>query len=391
MSKNKNIITIIYIFLMMFLSAMCDNVRGPFVPIIKKEFSINNKGIATTLMICSIGYMIFTFVGGILCEKIGQKKVFMLGFILMIIAPIGLYFSKNFTIYLVELFLLNTGQAFIGIATNTIIPVIAIGFQAILMNLTHFSYGLGATLTQRAAGVMLYKGITWRQIYMFIAIISIIMFIGFLFVNVPQPHISKEDNKIDNKEILKNKYIYLYMLALGFYVAAESNTGNWFVNFMHDCYKYNEDKASVYAALFFGTFTVGRLLGGFVVEKIGYMKSVMLSVVLAAVLYITGLLIGERGIVIISISGIFFAIIFPTMVLSINQVFKKSTAYVTGLIITAASFMSMVINILIGILNDSIGTYKTYYIIPLSLTLSVLFTYLIYINTKKMQDKSRRG
>lgn len=44
MSKNKNIIAIIYIFLMMFLSAMCDNVRGPFVPIIKKEFSIDNKG-----------------------------------------------------------------------------------------------------------------------------------------------------------------------------------------------------------------------------------------------------------------------------------------------------------------------------------------------------------
>lgn len=391
MSKNKNIIAIIYIFLMMFLSAMCDNVRGPFVPIIKKEFSIDNKGIATTLMICSIGYMIFTFVGGILCEKIGQKKVFILGFMLMILAPIGLYFSKNFAIYLIELFLLNTGQAFIGIATNTIIPVIAIGFQAILMNLTHFSYGLGATLTQRVAGVMLYKGITWRQIYMFIAITSIIMFIGFLFVNIPQPHISKEDNKIDNKEILKNKFIYLYMFALGFYVAAESNTGNWFVNFMHECYKYNENRTSIYAALFFGTFTVGRLLGGFIVEKIGYMKSVLLSVALAAILYMTGLLIGERGIVMISVSGIFFAIIFPTTVLSINQVFKKNTAYVTGLVITAASFMSMIINILIGILNDSIGTYKTYYIIPLSLTLSVIFTYLIYINTKKIPDKSRRG
>ncbi|MEL7598320.1 MAG: MFS transporter, partial [Clostridiaceae bacterium] len=128
MKKQKNIAAIIYIFMMMVLSAMCDNVRGPFIPILKKEFAVNNKGISLMLLACSLGYMSFTFVGGFLCEKMGQKRVFILGFLFMVIPLIGLYFCNNFVVLIIELFILNAGQAFMAIGTNTIIPIIAIGF-----------------------------------------------------------------------------------------------------------------------------------------------------------------------------------------------------------------------------------------------------------------------
>lgn len=389
MKDRKNII-IGFIFMMMFLSAMYDNVRGPFVPTIKNEFNINNTGIATTLLICSLGYMISTYVGGILCEKIGQKRVLILGFMLIILSPIGLYLSRNFTIYMIELFLLNMGQAFIGIAINTIIPIIALSFQAIIMNLTHFSYGLGATFTQRFAGIMLYRGITWRQVYIIIAVISTITFLGFLLVRLPELHMSKDNEKIKCKGIFNNKLIYFYMAALGSYVAAEMNTGNWFINFMYSEYGYSDNKSSIYTALFFGTFTVGRLFGGFIVERLGDIKSVLISITTAFILYSTGLITGEKGIAIISISGLFFAITFPTIVLSISKVFKKNTAYITGVVVASASFTSMMINLLIGAMNDYIGVYKSYYIIPICLFLCIIFTYLIYLNTRKISGNNGR-
>lgn len=373
---------------MMILSAMCDNVRGPFVPIIKEEFFINNKGIATALTVCSLGYMLFTFIGGMLCEKIGQRKVFILGFILMTLAPLELYISNNFIMYLLGLFVLNMGQAFIGIATNTIIPILVVGSQAILMNLTHFSYGVGATFTQRFAGIMLYKGITWREIYLIIAIISLVMLIGFLFVSVPKSHIAKASKRIDYRSIFKNKLMYLYMLAVGFYVAAEMNVGNWFVNFMNDTYKFNENSSSIYAALFFGIFTTGRLFGGFVAERCGYIRTVLLSVIIAFTLHTVGLILGEKGLFIVSMSGLFFAITFSTLVLTISKLFKNNTSYITGLIITFGSFMAMLINVLIGTLNDSVGIYRSYYTISISLALSATFIYLIYINTKNLREKA---
>ncbi|KOA20064.1 protein TsgA [Clostridium homopropionicum DSM 5847] len=380
MVKIKNKIVIIYIFFMMILSAMCDNVRGPFVPIIKQEFSVNNTGIATAIMVCSLGYMLFTFIGGILCEKVGQKRVFDYGFIFIIFASTVLYFSKSFVVYLIALFLLNSGQALVCIGTNTLIPIISIGFQAILMNLTHFSYGIGATFTQRFTGILLYNGVTWRQIYLLIAIISVIIFIGFLFVKIPEAHISKK-NSINHKEVFKNKLVYMYMLAMGFYVAAEMNTGSWFVNFMHDVYKYDERMSSAYAALFFGAFTLGRLLGGLVVEKIGLIKSVLYSVTLGTILQFIGVIFGESSMIIVSISGLFFSITFPTLVLSISKVFKQNISYITGIVITAGSLMSMLVNLLIGVMNDLIGVYKTYYVIPICLGLCTIFVCVIYKNT----------
>ncbi|MCY6485918.1 MFS transporter [Clostridium aestuarii] len=374
----------------MILLAMCDNVRGPFIPTLKKEFMVNNKGIAAMITACSLGFVIFTFVGGILCEKIGQKKVFMIGFIFIIFSLTGLHFCNSFATLIIELFLLNIGQALIAMGANTIIPVLAVSFQAIIMNLTHFCYGLGATFTQRFTGIMLHNGVTWKKIYLIIAIISFIIFIGFMFVEIPETHKAKQDDKINHSYILKNKLIYFYMIALGFYVAAEINTGNWFINFMYDVYNFNENQGSFYTALFFGTFTIGRLLGGFVVEKFGYIKTVLISIIIAFLLYIFGLFIGESGIIIISVSGLFFAITFPTIVLTISKVFKNNVSYITGLIVMVASCIAMIINILIGTLNDAIGVYKTYYIIPICLLICVVFTYLIYINTKEVLIKNER-
>ena len=334
------------------------------------------------LSVCSLGYILFTYIGGLLCEQIGQKKVMLLGFLSSGVSLISLYFAPNYFVLLIGLFVLNAGVSLLGIGINTLIPMLMFSFPAVLMNISHFSYGLGATATQRTAGILLYNGITWRQIYITIGILFIIAFIGFLFVRIPRDVEINIVNKIKNKEIFSNKLVYFYMLALGLYVSAEIGTGNWFVNYLQEVYKYNESQSTFYPALFFGIFTFGRLVGGFVAEKFGHMKSVLVSLIIAFVLNLTGLLIGEKGIIIVSISGLFFAITFPTIVITISKVFKKSSAYITGIIITAASTINMIINFFIGGLNDLIGVYKTFYIIPLCLLLSIIFTYLIYINSK---------
>ena len=152
---------------------------------------------------------------------------------------------------------------------------------------------------------------------------------------------------------------------------------------MQKSYKYNESKSSFYLALFFGIFTIGRLLGGFIVERVGYLKTVLISVTMASLLFLTGLLMGEQGMIVISISGLFFAITFPTVILSIGKVFKKNTAYITGVIMTFGSIINMIMNLILGRLNDKVGVYLSFYVVPLSLFISVVFLFLIYINTKE--------
>ena len=235
---------------------------------------------------------------------------------------------------------------------------------------------------QAIGGILMSKGFTWRNIYFGISILFIILLIAFTFIKVPNTHKYSEGNKINKLDVLKNKVIYFYVFALGFYVFAEVATLSWLVNYIKDNYKYNSSRSAFYSVMFLVIFSIGRLVGGFVVEKLGYLKTTMGSLMIAVCLFTLGLVIGEKGLIIISVSGLFFAITFPTLVLTISKVFKQNTSYITGVIVTLTSSVNMLLNLVIGKLNDTVGTYFAFYMIPISLIISIIFIYLIYINTK---------
>lgn len=387
MKEKNNYIIIVFLFAIMILSAISDNLRGIFIPSFKSDFLVKDTHMGMMIVVGSIGYIVSAYLAGMLCETIGHKKVLSVGIAFMTLSLFTLYLSPNFMFLLVGMVLLNAGWALIGIAVNTVIPLIAASFQAVIMNLVHFSYGVGATLTQRTAGLLLFKGIEWKTIYLCIAILFSIVLIAFIPIKIPFVEKAKEDKKIDYKSIFKNKLVYFYMIALGLYVGAELGTGNWFINYMKETFAYNENQGTFYTTLFFGTFTVGRLLGGFVVQKLGTIRTVFMSSVLVFIFYAVGIVIGQNGLILIGISGLFFSIIFPTLILSANEVFRKNTTYIIGILTTASSAISMAINFIIGWLNDSIGTSIAYYTIPVCLLLNMLFIYLIYQSSKTQQSK----
>lgn len=381
--KNKNnTIVIISLFLMMALNAMAENTRGVFIPSFKSDFNIDNTGIGIMLFIGSLAYIFFSYVGGLLCEKIGQKRVIILGLCFMFFSLILLSVGDSYTSFLINMFLMNIGLALTSIAINTLVPVLLISYQAILMNIVHFCYGVGGAIGQALGGILMTKGFTFRNIYLGIAILFVVLLIAFAFIKMPHTHKYDEGNKINKLDVFGNKIVYFYVLALGFYVFAEVATLSWLVNYIKDNYNYNSSRSAFYSVMFLVLFSVGRLVGGFIVEKLGYLKATMGSLIIAVCLFTLGLVSGENGLIIISVSGFFFAITFPTIVLTISKVFKQNTSYITGVIVTLTSSVNMLLNLVIGKLNDKIGTYFAFYMIPISLVISIIFIYLIYINTK---------
>lgn len=367
---------------MMALNAMAENTKGIFIPSFKSDFNIDNTGIGVMLFIGSLAYILFSYIGGILCEKIGQKRVIILGLSCMFFSLAILSVVNSYTSFLLNIFLMNIGLALTSIAINTLVPVLLISYQAILMNIIHFCYGVGGAAGQALGGILMSKGYTWRNIYLGISILFVILIIAFTYIKTPSTHIHSEGNKTNKLNLLKNKIIYFYVCALGFYVFAEMATLSWLVNYIKDNYKYNSSKSVFFSVMFLVIFSIGRLVGGFLVEKLGYLKTTMGSLIIAVCLFTLGLALGEKGLIIISVSGLFFAITFPTLVLTISKVFKQNTSYITGVIVTLTSSVNMLLNLVIGKLNDVIGTYFAFYMIPISLIISIIFIYLIYINTK---------
>jgi fucose permease len=230
----------------MAMQAGAENMINIFIPTLKNEFAINNTNIGTMISLGSLGYVGFTFIGGILCDKIGQKKVFMLGIIFLIIS-LFLYANTNsYFMLIIDMFMLNVGLALVSIAVNTLVPVLVMSFQAILMNMTHFFYGAGSAVGQGIGAFLSGRGVNWRSIYFTLAIMFIIILIWLLFMRVPEVHKRDKKNKISLKDTLKNKLVIFYILALGFYVFAEIGTYKWLTNYICDNYKYTQSKAEDY-------------------------------------------------------------------------------------------------------------------------------------------------
>ena len=172
------------------------------------------------------------------------------------------------------------------------------------------------------------------------------------------------------------------MLGLGLYCFAEQGLGSWFTNYVSSSFNLDASTGAMYTAIFFAVFALGRLLGGFVVQKTGYLNTVTVSLILAAILVTIGIMLGESGLIIISLSGIFFAITFPTTVLTVGKVFTEKSSYVTGVVVTAVSFVIMFMNKIMGVLSDEIGAEKSFYLIPISLVLSAILMIILYNRTK---------
>ena len=289
----------------MALIASAENIINIFIPLFRKEFGIDNTNIGTMISFGALAYIIFTFIGGILCEKIGQKKVFILGIISIILSMIMYSLTSGYILLLIDMFILNIGLSLISIAINTLVPVLVLSFQAILMNLTHFCYGLGSAIGQGVASVLYGNGVDWRSIYGGLGAIFGLILLIFLVIKIPEVHRIDDGNKSSFKESLKDRMVIYYILALGFYVFAEIGTFKWFVNYVNDTYKYTESQSGLYITVFTIIFTIGRLVGGFIVEKFGYLNTVIKSLSVGCVLYTIGLILGEKGLILISISGLF--------------------------------------------------------------------------------------
>lgn len=379
--KNKYIL-IATCFCALFLSAFCDHVRGFFIPLFKQDFGVNNTSIGMLLLMSTMGYILFTYIGGYLCEKFGSRKVFSLGLIFIIISMMILKLAPNYPVVIFGLFVNNAGLSLVSITINTMIPNMKIKHKSILMNLVHFCYAVGASITQRMTGVLLEDGYLWRNIYLGIGIIVLFFLIITIKVHIPSVEHDKVNQEESNKNLDKTLLTF-YMLALGFYLTSEVSVLNWFVNYMKEVYTLSPKESSFYMATFFMIFAIGRFTGGFISEKVGYLKITIVSLFIAFIVFLSGMLMAKPGLLIMALSGIFFSVGFPNTVLTVSENFKQKPAYYTGLIITAAFIGQTIMNFIIGFLNDKIGVYKTFYLIPLSLFLSTLFLIFISIRIKK--------
>lgn len=351
----KKLFLYIAAFSSMFIMGCIDSMRGPMIPGIRSTFSINYSSIGVMFFVAGLGYVIATFLGGLVCDRLGQKKVMFFGFICAMLGIAGISFSMNFGMFLFMMGFLNIGLGAIEIGANTLVSGITIKNQAVMMNLAHFFYGLGASIGPGYSGGLLSIGVSWKNIYLISLTASASILIYISFVKFPEYERHGREDTMPVWDIIRDGKVLLFGSALGFYVSSELGIANWFSNYLTTVHGMDGLKSSYYLSLFFVVFTLGRLFGGVIVEKLGYLNAVLSCMVAALILFTSGLILGRDYAVLISMAGLFCSIVFPTMVTVVANEFKKSTSFIVGFVITMGAGTNMVANWFIGRVNDMLG------------------------------------
>ncbi|SIR55986.1 MFS transporter [Halanaerobium kushneri] len=376
MRRHKKLVFLA--FLMMIMLGFINNMRGTLIPPIKDFFAVSYSQIGIMLMASTFGFMSATFFGGLAASHFGLKKVIAFGFIAAALSIFTMGHIDSFFYLVILMILLGIGLGSVEIGANSLGAKIFVEKSGMMMNMLHLFFGVGASIGPRYAGWLLSLNLKWHQIYLTALVLIIFLLVYLFFTDFP---VEVENDKKDNiavKEIAKQKKVWLFSAVLGSAVVAEIAIGSWLVNFLHVERAFSTASASTYLSLFFVIFTVGRLVGGYFTEHLGYIKILFLFASATQILFICGLLIdGNLGAIFFSAAGFFISIMFPTIMAVIMREFDKGVSSYMGFIITSASAINMISNWLIGKINDLFNVFTGFASISVFIFLIIGFLYLL--------------
>jgi fucose permease len=325
------------------------------------------------ISVLSVCYTFFVVVSGFMLGRFGVKKVYMMGLVFALCSVVSIYFMPGFWTVSISLLLLFAGFGVFEIGVNGAATHLFTEKTALLMSLLHFMYGAGAILGPKAAGMLADSsgpGLGWRHIYILTAPLALLIFVPALFTKFPDAAADANTRDVPAAgavdaakaaprftTALKTPAVWLFGLTLGLMMGVEMASSNWGGLYFQDVYGMDPaTKGANFVSAFFLLFTVSRLVSGFLIEKIGYMRSLTGAAAIIAAVFAGGFALGAAGIYVLPAAGFFIAILWPTLMAAAIGYFGGTAAPVmTAGVIAIGGLVNAGMQLSMGYVNRYIG------------------------------------
>jgi fucose permease len=388
LTKKTYILLLILINGTMFLFGFLENIKGVSYPLIKTEFDASYDDQGKMISLLSFGYTFFCVAAGFILARFGVKKVYLLGFTLAVTGLFSIYFMPGFWTAAASLLLVFASFGLFEIGVNGLATQLFTKKAALLMSILHFFYGVGAVVGPKLAGMLTDANsplfgatIGWRQIYLFSIPLVLIFFIPTAVIAFPSAEPRPKEQRLTFTGALRDPFVWIFGLTLGLMMGIEMVSSNWGGLYFQDVYGMDpRTRGASFVSSFFVLFTISRLVSGFLIEKIGYMLSLMGAVLIILVIFAVGFSLGAAGIYVLPGLGFFIAILWPTfMAVGIGR-FGKYAAIKTGAMIAIGGLINALMQLAIGFINRYMGAAWGY---RSALVFSLLLLFILFLIRNK--------
>ena len=365
-----------------------DALRGVFSPIFKDHFTLSSVQISMIIVMSYAGNLIFLWAGTRLADRFEKKKV-MMGILLIWMAALLVYVTTdNYYVLLITMLFTMGASTLMNTMINLFVPMY-FAAPGLIVNTLFFVQGIGTTGSQMILGQVATGFPWWQKTNLLLFSLGLIGLILFLFAGkkavVLKSETTDAKNNFDSaskaKIQMNSPILWLLVLVFGFYFIGEHGVLNWLLLYCKDQFGMDSNQASIYLSMFSGTMMIGRLVMAPLVQKWGPSRSIQIFGGIGTVLYAVGIFCGKPTLMLVGISGLFVSILYPTLLLFVQQYYPSSIASTaTGTIISIATIFDIAFNLLFGKIIDQMGYHLGFMILPVSMIIFYLIVNFLIKN-----------
>ncbi len=247
-----------------------DAMFGASWPTIRADLSLPMEGAGLVSFIVASGTIISSLLSGKLIRKFGTGKLTLISVFMTAIPLLGYSFSHNYLWLCLLGIPLGLGAGAVDAALNNFV---ALHFSARHMSWLHCFWGVGATAGPVIMSAAIASTGSWRNGYLIVAIIQIILVVALIF-SLPLWTKFKEENieteiahGEKDKNVLKLPGIFPAMIGFFCYCALEATAGLWGASYLVQTKGTSAAVAAGWVSMYYLGITIGRFINGIFTVK----------------------------------------------------------------------------------------------------------------------------
>ena len=366
-----------------------DSLLGSGWPAMHAEFNVPVSFMGIVTMVISGGTVVSSLLSDKLTRKFGTRWVTVISVFFTVIALFGFSFSTRFWMLIVFAIPYGLGAGAIDAALNN---YIALHYKAKHMSWLHCFWGVGTIVSPFIMGYALTNSI-WENGYRIVGFIQLGIAI-LLLATLPVWKVNKKEVIQEQKSTgligaLKIKGVPFLLIGFFAYCAAEATAMTWASTYFVEVKNISVEQAANFASLFYIGITAGRFISGFIADKLGDRKMIIIGTCIL-ICGIVFLLIPINSyiaaVIAFVVIGLGCAPIYPCIIHSTpNNFGAENSGAIIGIQMASAYIGSTFIPPLFGLLGNLIG----FTIMPVYLLIFVVLMITLIELTFRITKKNK--
>jgi len=368
---------------------------GPLIPIISESFKVHLDIVGSTLSLNAFGLLVASLFSGILAERFGKKKIFSLGSILFTLTFLGLYFSGNYILFTLSYLAFGLSWGTIAVNSNSIVSDSFTQNRSMILVRLNIGFLLGAAFAPLIVSGVLFFDISWKYIFLFLALLNAVLFILILSLKHGSFSIKKSNENFisllsNNRKFIANIIIIFCGIISFFHFGLGFSFGAWFTNYFESI-NIPVRISSLILSMNLFAFCAGMLLQSSLLKKYSEKKLMQFFAIIAFIFLLSAFL--SDNIILKIIFILLFNFTFSGIgTIALTLAIKESPRYSGSInsIINSFGFAGTIIfQYIAGYLAENFAADGIFYTSLIALFIMAIFTIILkpgHVRDKKEQD-----